>query len=137
MDHITKVDSNAKLHLALVRQLGVLGLKFLLDFDRTAHCVYHTGKFCQYVVAWRVHHSASVFLDDFGDNLPVSGNGTDGVLVVFTHEATISFDIGTEDGGKLTFEVLAGHAGTSLHIKEDKLTRSVSFSVAMAGQVKK
>jgi hypothetical protein len=31
-------------------------------------------------------------------------------------EATVSFDIGTEDGGKFTFEVLGGHGDPSKSI---------------------
>ena len=54
-----------------------------------------------------------MFLDDLSDNLPLSGNGANGGLVVFTHESAITFDIGTEDCSKLTFEVLRGHAVTS------------------------
>jgi hypothetical protein len=66
----------------------------------------------------------------------VGGYVTDGGLLVFTHKAAVTFDICTEDCGELTFEVLRGHASISLSI-EDKLARSVSFSVPMAVQVQK
>jgi hypothetical protein len=55
-----------------------------------------------------------VLLDNFGNNLPVSGDGADCGFLVLTHEAAVALDIGTEDCGELTFEVLGGHAGTSL-----------------------
>jgi hypothetical protein len=56
-----------------------------------------------------------MFLDDFGNNLPVSGDGTNSGFLVFAHEAAVTFNIGTENCGELSLEVLDGHAGTSLN----------------------
>ncbi len=109
MDHITKVDSNAKLHLAIFRQLSIPDSKFILDLHRTGNCVYDAGKFCQNIVPWRVHHSASVFLDNLGNYFPVHFNGADGGLIIFAHEAAVTFNICTENCGELTLEVFCSH----------------------------
>jgi hypothetical protein len=54
-----------------------------------------------------------MFLDNLGNYFPVHFNGAYGGLVIFADEATVTFDIGTENCGELAFEVLSGHARTS------------------------
>jgi hypothetical protein len=50
----------------------------------------------------------------FGDNLVVGFEGLDGGGLVVLHEATVTGNIGAEDGGKLAVAALLFHADTSL-----------------------
>jgi hypothetical protein len=54
-----------------------------------------------------------MFLDNCGYHLTVSGDGADCGFLVLTHEAAVTFDIGTEDCCELTLEVFCSHANTS------------------------
>src|SRR5215813_7879533 len=104
LDHyIAQVEADAKLHLAVVRQVRVFGFQFLLDLHRTTHGIDHTGKLGQQVIAGRVHHPAAMLLNKRGHDLPVGSQGADGGFFILTHETAIAFDISTEDGGELTF----------------------------------
>jgi hypothetical protein len=76
-------------------------------------------------------------LDEVGYRRTVGGNGADGRLLVLSHKAAVTFDIGTEYCGELTFEVFCSHANTSFKLWEDKLTNAESWSIARAGQAQK
>jgi len=52
-------------------------------------------------------------MDHRGYYLSVGGYGADGGLLIFTHEATVTFDIGTENCGEFTLEVFCCHANIS------------------------
>ena len=43
-DHIAQIDANAKLHLPMFRQLGVLLFECVLNFHCAAHRIHHTGE---------------------------------------------------------------------------------------------
>src|SRR5215475_10276961 len=89
LDHyIAQVEADAKLHLAVVRQVRVFGFQFLLDLHRTTH---------------GIHHPAAMLLNKRGHDLPVGSQGADGGFFILTHETAIAFDISTEDGGELAF----------------------------------
>jgi hypothetical protein len=44
LDHIPKINSDTKLHLAVLRQLSVPGFKLFLDLYSTLQRVHHAGK---------------------------------------------------------------------------------------------
>jgi hypothetical protein len=50
-----------------------------------------------------------VFINKARHNLPVSGYGVDSRLIIIAHEAAVALDIGTQNGGELTFNALCGH----------------------------
>jgi hypothetical protein len=68
-----------------------------------------------------------MFLDNLGNNLPVSGNGADGGLVILAHESAVTFDISTEDRGELTFEVFCCHADISFKRWKGQANKSREF----------
>src|SRR5690242_2137122 len=51
--HIAKVDADAELHPALLRQLRILGPKRGLNRNGASNCLDHTGEFGQYAVTGR------------------------------------------------------------------------------------
>jgi len=51
LDDITEVDTDAKLHLAVIRQFGITFGKLSLDLNGTVHSIHDTGEVCQDVVA--------------------------------------------------------------------------------------
>ena len=53
-------------------------------------------------------------IECIGDNLVVGFKGLDGGGLVVLHEATVTGNIGAEDGGKLAVAALLFHADTSL-----------------------
>jgi hypothetical protein len=53
-----------------------------------------------------------VLLDEGREHFTVRCQGSDSGFLVIAHEATVAFDIGTEDGGELTFKTLICHNGT-------------------------
>jgi hypothetical protein len=95
VDYISKVDSNAKGHSAILGQFRVPDFEFLLDLYGTTHRIHGTGKLSQYVVSGGVYYPASVFLDDRGNHFPVSSYGSDSGFLVFGHEAAVAFGIST------------------------------------------
>jgi hypothetical protein len=48
-------------------------------------------------------------LDKFCYDVSVGRQRANCSLFVFTHEATVTFDIGTEDGGELAFKTFLRH----------------------------
>ena len=63
-----------------------------------------------------------MFLDNCAYYLPIGSYGPDGRLLILSHEAAVTLDIGAEDSGKLTFKVLCGHvAPLMLLVDEDLL----------------
>jgi hypothetical protein len=50
-----------------------------------------------------------VLLNEASHYFFISVKGVDCPNLIFTHEAAIAFDIGTEDGGKLSFYFLGVH----------------------------
>ncbi len=64
LDHIPKVDPDAKLHPAVFRQLSVSGSELLLDLHGTLDRIHHAGKLSQKVIPRRVHHPTPMLPDD-------------------------------------------------------------------------
>jgi hypothetical protein len=50
-----------------------------------------------------------VLLHKIGDNLLVGFEGFDGGGLVVLHEAAVTYNIGTEDSGKFTLELVLCH----------------------------
>jgi hypothetical protein len=74
----------------------------------------------------------------------------DSPLLIFPHEAAVSLDIGTEDGGEFTFNFLCGHGVSPKNsIKGRKkirllrrvftpvLTKNYSFWIKMSTRIKR
>jgi hypothetical protein len=57
--------------------------------------------------------AASILLYKILYCFTVSSQCADSRFFILSHEATVTFNISTEDGGKLAFEVLGGHGSTS------------------------
>ncbi len=100
-DHIAQVDADAKLHLPMFRQLGVLHFEFVLNLDRAAHGIDHTGELGQQIITGRIDHAATVLLDQRGDQCTIGGEGADGGFFIVPHEAAVAGDIGAEDRRQL------------------------------------
>ena len=62
LHHIAKVDTYAKVHPAVFRQLSVPNPEFLLDLHGTPHRIHYTAKFCQKIIPRGVHHPSTVLL---------------------------------------------------------------------------
>jgi hypothetical protein len=50
-----------------------------------------------------------MFLNESGHHISVAGQGVDGQIFIFTHEATVYSNIGAQDGGQFAFIGLGGH----------------------------
>jgi len=114
LDHISKVNPDAKMHPAVFRQLGVPDTEFLLNFHCTTHRIHYTVKFSQKVIPGRVHYPAPVFLNKVEHQFPVCGQGPDCRIFVFSHKKTVTFNIGAEDSGELSFKTFLFHGVTHL-----------------------
>ena len=112
LNDISKVDANAKLHLLVFGQIGIPDTDIFLNRHSTLYCINYTGKLSKQIVAQRIHYSAAVFLDNLGNSLQVSYNGTNGAIVILSHKSAVIIDIGNKDCGEPTFEVLCGHKRT-------------------------
>ena len=103
---IPEVDAHAKLHLAGEGKFTVLVFQFLLYLYRTLEGIHHAGKLGKKVVSGGIHHPAMVLIDKGSHYFFVRGEGLEGARLILPHEAAVAFDIGTEDGGELTLDVL-------------------------------
>jgi len=59
-DHIPQVNTDAKAHLTMVRQLGVLHFEFVLDLHCAAHSIDHTRELQQQTIAGGLHNAPAV-----------------------------------------------------------------------------
>jgi hypothetical protein len=61
-----------------------------------------------------------VLLNEANDQLSVGSYSADGLNLILTHEAAVTFHIGTEDSAELTFDALCGHESPleALKLKE-------------------
>src|SRR6266851_2014863 len=71
--HIAKVDADAELHPALLRQLRILDPERGLNRNGASNRLDHTGEFGQYAVTGRIDESAVVSFDQRVSNLPAGG----------------------------------------------------------------
>jgi hypothetical protein len=60
----------------------------------------------QDIVARRVYDSSPVLLDQFPQDFPIGREGPDSLGLILSHEATVSFNISTQNGRELALERL-------------------------------
>ena len=115
LDHVPQVDPDAEQHLPVLGQLCVARLQLLLHRHRALHRIHHAGELGQEVVPRRVHHPATVLLDEIGDDLLVGFEGLDGGGLVVLHEAAVTGHVGAEDGGELAVKAFRFHWAPPRH----------------------
>ena len=75
------------------------------------HGIHHTGKLGQNVITRRVHHPASVLLNELGHHRTVGGYGANGSLLILSHKTAVTLDIGSKDSGELALKIFCNHRG--------------------------
>jgi len=102
--HIAEVDADAKFHAAIDREVSVPGFELLLDLDRAAHGVDHTGKLGQDAIARRAHDTTMALMNKGIGDLAVGLQGAQGGFFIRAHETAEALHIGAEDGGELALD---------------------------------
>ena len=101
---IADVDTNAEPHLLTGRAIRILLGYGVLHRDRTLHGVDSAGEIGDEAIARCIEDPGSVRGDQGIDDAPVRGEGAKGADLISPHETAITFDIGGEDRGKLSFD---------------------------------
>jgi hypothetical protein len=86
----------------------------LLDLDRAAHGIDHTGKFGQHAIAGCAHNAAAVLVDEGVYDLTAGSEGMERSLLIFVHEAAVALHIGAEDSGEFALDAVLLHGRPSL-----------------------
>jgi hypothetical protein len=89
-------------------------VELLLYSHGTLHGIYHTRELGQEIVAGRVHHPASVLLDQIEECLFVGFEGGNGSSLIVLHQTTVASYVGAENGCELAVKAFLFHADTSL-----------------------
>ena len=106
--HLTEVNANAELHLAVVRQRCIPNSKHGLDLEGTLHGLGRRRKLREHVVTGSIDDSALVLLDQVRDGSAVAGEHPDRDVLVLGHQPAVADRVGGEDRGEAALR--AGHA---------------------------
>src|SRR4030042_5285084 len=109
LNYVSKVNTDAKLHPAVLRQPSISGFQFLLNFGSTLNCIHYTCKLSKNIIPWSIHYPSEVILNEARHHFFVSIQGADCPFLILTHEAAVPLNIGAEDGCEFTFNFLGGH----------------------------
>jgi len=91
--------------------LFVAGLDLFPNGHCTPHGIDDTDKLGQQVVAWSVQELAIVLPDKSGHDFTAGCQGSDGGVLVVTHQAAVPFDVPTENRGEFSSNAFSSHAG--------------------------
>jgi hypothetical protein len=80
-----------------------------LDNNGTVDSVYHAGKLGQQIIARRIYHSSVVLLDQGCHEGTIGSQRMDRSDLIVTHEAAVTFDIGTQDRCEFPFDSAGFH----------------------------
>jgi hypothetical protein len=83
--------------------LAFLPWRVSLNLHRPTHGIDRAGKLGQKVIARRIDYSATVLRDEGSHHLTISYKGANSRLFILAHEATVAFNIGTEDRSEFAF----------------------------------
>jgi hypothetical protein len=101
--HVAHVRTDAKLHLALLGDVGVAGAQHALDLDRALDRADRGRELREEVVAREVGDAAPVLAHQRLDLLPVRRQRADRRLLIVRHQPAVACDVGAQDRGELAF----------------------------------
>ena len=97
------MDPDAKLHLALCRELGVSAREHAPDLDRALNRIERSRELRKEVVSGEVHEATAVLADQELDLLAVVAQDVNRGALVLGHQPAVADDIGGEDRSELSF----------------------------------
>ncbi len=109
LNHITQIDSYAKLHPSVLWQLTISSLEFLLNLHCTLDRIHYATKLGQQTIPRNIYDATIKMLNEVSHHIPISGQVLKGCNLILTHEAAVSLDICTQDGSEFAFNFLGGH----------------------------
>jgi hypothetical protein len=90
LDHVTKIDPNAKSHAPVFGKLCVTTSEFLLQLHSTLHGLYGTGELSQHGVARRVNDATVVPSNAICEELAVTRERVEGRAFVVSHHPRVA-----------------------------------------------
>jgi hypothetical protein len=130
-DDVPDIDTDAKSDPLLDRQIGVAGGHTALDIKRAAHRIDRACELDQHPVAGRLD-DAPAMLGDFRVNKlsPACLQQGESALLIGTHQAAITCDVGGQDGRQPSLDALVGQEAPFEKLRHDtigpKLAQSAS-----------
>jgi hypothetical protein len=101
-DHVPEVDTDAKLHAPVDRQLGIADPQLLLDLDRASDRRRDGGERRQQAISRDVDQPAAVSRDDRANHGLIGRQPPDGFFDAVGDQAAVASDVSVEAGDEST-----------------------------------